>query len=310
MPRTRRKDATPEERAKWAANRAQHVADLKSEFDDAVSQLVTSEGWAAVLESVARFRHRSFRNMILILRKCPHATHVEGYTQWQRQGRQVRRGEDPIYILAPMPIRAKDAEGDDAGEPESDGKRARPRTFFKPVRVYDISQTDRIDGQPDPEPVNAAPRLTGEVPPGMWASLADYVAAQGYTVERGDTAPANGWTRPEGRIVRVSDTLPDAHAAKTLCHEAAHITCDHVADMDEYRQHRGRMETEAESVAYVVCRALGMDSATVSVPYVAGWAGDTPEAVRDTIKATGQQVMAAAQKILDAVAPDREHGAA
>ncbi|WP_127354173.1 M78 family metallopeptidase domain-containing protein [Actinacidiphila soli] len=137
----------------------------------------------------------------------------------------------------------------------------------------------------------------------MWDSLAAHATSLGYALERGDTGTANGWTAPDTRTVRVSDTLDDAHAAKTLTHEVAHIQCEHVADMDEYRQHRGRMETEAESVAYVVCGVFGLDSAAYSVPYVAGWAGTTPEDVAETIKAAGSRVMAAAKTILAAVAP-------
>ncbi|WP_206305449.1 hypothetical protein [Actinacidiphila soli] len=99
----------------------------------------------------------------------------------------------------------------------------------------------------------------------------------------------------------MSDTLDNAHAAKTLTHEVAHVQCEHVADMDEYRQHRGRMETEA--VAYVMAGVFGLDSAAYSVPYVAGWAGKTPEDVADTIKATGNRVMTAIKAILAAVTP-------
>jgi hypothetical protein len=89
----------------------------------------------------------------------------------------------------------------------------------------------------------------------------------------------------------------------TVVNEVAHIQCEHVSDMDEYRQHRGLMETEAESVAYVVCGVFGLDSAAYSVPYVAGWAGTTPEDVAATIKAAGNRVMTAVKTILAAVTP-------
>jgi hypothetical protein len=109
----------------------------------------------------------------------------------------------------------------------------------------------------------------------MWDSLAAHATSLGYALECGDTGTANGWTNPDTRTVRVSDTLNDAHAAKTLTHEVAHIQCEHVTDMNEYRQHRGRTETEAESVAYIVAGVFGLDSTAYSVPYVAGWAGKT-----------------------------------
>jgi hypothetical protein len=36
--------------------------------------------------------------------------------------------------------------------------------------------------------------------------------------------------------------------------------------------HRGRRETEAESVAHIVCKALGLDTRAYSDAYVLGWA--------------------------------------
>lgn len=298
---SRRPSSTPEERAE---KRAAQVSALKSQFDQAVSELVSTDSWRTMLDGAIRFHRYSFRNMLLILQQCPHATQVAGYREWQKRERHVRKGETALWILAPMTVRDKDSDADTpkASAEQSDKGDDRRRVLYRPVPVWDITQTDRNDGEPDPAPVGR-PKLTGDAPAQMWDSLTQYAGTLGYTVERGDTAPANGWTDPETRTVRVSDTLDNAHAAKTEAHEVAHIVAGHVADVDEYRQHRGRMETEAESVAYIVSGAFGMDAATVSVPYVAGWAGQTPEEVADTIKAAGNRVMAAAQTILAAVAP-------
>ena len=43
--------------------------------------------------------------------------------------------------------------------------------------------------------------------------------------------------------------------------------------MAEYALHGGLMETEAESVAYVVAGIVGFDTSAYSVGYIAGWAG-------------------------------------
>ncbi|MEU4095969.1 ArdC-like ssDNA-binding domain-containing protein [Streptomyces sp. NPDC026673] len=307
--RKRRPAPSPEQRAEWDAIRDARVEDLKSQFDQAVSQLVTTDAWGAMLEAAVRFRRYSFRNMLLILSQCPHATQVEGFREWIKRGRAVRKGERALWILAPMTRRVIGAEtAADNGQaaPAAEGSEER-RVFFAPVKVFDISQTYRLDGEPDAEPINRAPQLEGEAPALMWPSLAAYVEAQGYALEHGDTAPAEGWTSPTTRTVRISDTLSDALGAQVLAHEAAHIACGHLdTSAAEYRQHRGRMETEAESVAYIVCRAFGLEAAAVSVPYVAGWAGKTADEVQQTIKDAGQQVITAAQAILTALAPDAE----
>jgi DNA primase len=64
---------------------------------------------------------------------------------------------------------------------------------------------------------------------------------------------------------------------------------------------RGRIEVEAESVAYLITASHGLDSAPYTFPYVAGWAATldaaTPESV---VRATGERVLAAARIILAA----------
>ena len=63
----------------------------------------------------------------------------------------------------------------------------------------------------------------------------------------------------------LEEDLSPEHAAKTMIHETAHIELGHVEDMAEYALHRGLMETEAESVAYVVAGMLGIDTSAYSI---------------------------------------------
>ncbi len=41
---------------------------------------------------------------MLISMQCPDATQVAGFRRWQELGRQVRKGEKAIRILAPMVV--------------------------------------------------------------------------------------------------------------------------------------------------------------------------------------------------------------
>ena len=77
----------------------------------------------------------------------------------------------------------------------------------------------------------------------------------------------------------ISDRLSPAAATKTLAHELAHIrqhADDHLSDSRDIR------EVEAESVAYMVCEALGLASAEFSIGYVAGWASGDVNLVKTT----------------------------
>ena len=118
---------------------------------------------------------------------------------------------------------------------------------------------------------------------GLWDALAAQVAAQGYTLERGDCRGANGLTDHETRTVRVRGDVSEAQATKTLAHELAHVLMH--PDAIAYHACRGRSEVEAESVAFLVCQAAGLPTDGYSFPYVAGWAGGEADKVRDTADA-------------------------
>src|SRR5690606_14159723 len=138
-------------------------------------------------------------------------------------------------------------------------------------------------------------RLTGDDPTGIYDAMSAHMAAQGWTVTReailGET---NGYTTLDGtRLIVVDETLTPAQAAKTMLHEAAHATlhadADGTADPGEYVAHRGRMECEAESVAYVLAGLVDLDTSAYSVGYVTTWTkGDV-----ETIRATAENVLKA-----------------
>jgi len=241
-------------------------------------------------------------NLLLIGAQAPQATRVAGFGTWQSVGRQVRKGERGIAILAPCTYRSKAAKRAEpaapAGHepattcsggaaPDAGGKKQ--VRGFRVVHVFALHQTE---GAPLPD---VAPTLlVGQAPAGLWDALAGQVIGHGYTVHRGDTGRANGWTDPTSRTVRVSSDVDDAQAVKTLIHDLAHIECGHVADLPTYLTCRGRCEVEAESVAYVVAAAQGMHAGGYSFAYVAGWAGPDLSVVRQA----AETVTKAARTIL------------
>ncbi|MBV9581332.1 MAG: ImmA/IrrE family metallo-endopeptidase, partial [Chloroflexi bacterium] len=84
---------------------------------------------------------------------------------------------------------------------------------------------------------------------------------------RPSTTRQNGDCSPALRRIRVSVNLAPSHRIKTLAHELAHALL-HGQPME-----RGLMELEAESVAFVVCDALGIASDDWSFGYVTTWSG-------------------------------------
>lgn len=305
--------------------REEQLAALQERISEGVEALVSSEAWRAMLEVAARFHAYSLNNQLLIAVQCPGATRVAGFRTWQGLGRQVRRGERGIAILAPCTYRPKrtqdtedagsaqdgqDATGDAAGtggEAQAEDGRdhrqgARALRGFRVAHVFDVAQTDG-----DPLPEVAPELLAGQAPGGLWEALAAQVTAHGYTLERGECGHANGWTNPGTRTVRVRGDVEDAQAVKTLAHELAHIECGHVADLPTYTLCRGACEVEAESVAYVVGAAAGLDTAGYTFAYVAGWAGGDPAAVRrsaETATTAARTILARLDPTEDATAED------
>lgn len=87
----------------------------------------------------------SVRNALLIAMQCPTATEVAGFAAWKDRGRQVRKGEHGIQILAPA--------GKAADETNETGKVTRQgRQFFRLAYVFDIAQTDPLEAAVEEEP--------------------------------------------------------------------------------------------------------------------------------------------------------------
>lgn len=281
----------------------QQHADLASTLErlrEGVETLSTSDGWKAWLEFAASMPNYSVNNQLLILVQRPTATAVASYTAWKSLGRQVIRGEKGLRILAPTKRAVPEVDsGTDttvtSHEPPQDlrqqGSVRRVVTGYRPVSVFDISQTT---GAPLPE----APRptlLAGNAPPELWDSLAAHVAQTGFRLERvrsaADIGGANGVTDFGSRTVQVRSDVSPAQAAKTLAHELGHVLLhDPATNPSAPGACRDDKEVEAESVAYIVLAHAGVDASDYSFGYVAGWAaGAEPDAIRTH-----------AQRILDA----------
>lgn len=101
--------------------------------------------------------------------------------------------------------------------------------------------------------------------------------------------------RLELQRTRLREGLEPAQSVKTLVHELAHAILHSEADCTGLS--RVVAELEAESVAFVVCDDLGIDSSAYSFGYIATWTGgdDTDRA----ISASAQRISKAACSILE-----------
>lgn len=258
---------------------------------DRLRALTSSEQWLAMLEMSRRFHTYSARNVLLLMVQGAQGR-VAGYRTWQTIPAeaggtcQVRKGAKAMTILAPVTRSTVDLD-------EATGERKTRRVLvgFKAVRVFDETA---LVSPPATETV-VPELLKGTAAEEVYDSLAAQVRKAGLRVEDGDCAPANGRTDWTSRLVTVRPDLEPAQRTKTLAHELAHV---HLHDPDGARDlsmSRERMEVEAESVAYLVCAHIGIDSATYTVPYVAHWSAGNVELVQQT----AERVIDTARTITD-----------
>ena len=88
--------------------RYDRVKEITDQLEQGISELFNSERYKTWLTAMSRFHDYILNNSLLIAFQKPDATLVAGYTTWKNQfGRQVRKGEKGIRILAPAPYKQK-----------------------------------------------------------------------------------------------------------------------------------------------------------------------------------------------------------
>ena len=292
---------------------------LKS-LETGVENIFTGDKYAQYLQTMSKFHRYSFNNTLLIAMQRPDATLVTGYRNWQSMGRQVKKGEKGITILAPAPIKRKREQEilDQNRKPllDADGK---PRTEevevviprFKPTTVFDISQTDG-------EPIETL------APEELTEAVADYdlfmeaITAVSPVPIRFDeiAGEAKGYYHSVDKEIVIQKGMSDSQTIKTAIHETGHARLHDKDIMEKQGIEKDRLtkEVEAESVAYCVCSAFGVDTSEYSFPYIAGWSSNRDmkelKASMDIIRKTAgemidelsdnlQELLAEKQKLLE-----------
>ena len=146
----------------------ERLKDITDSIEKGIQELFQSDKYAQYLRTMSRFHKYSVNNTMLIYMQRPDATLVAGFNKWRDQfERNVKKGEKGIKIIAPTPFKKKIEEqklDPDTKLPmlDADGKVIMEEKeikipMFKPVPVFDVSQTD---GKPLPQ---LASDLSGNV---------------------------------------------------------------------------------------------------------------------------------------------------
>jgi hypothetical protein len=230
---------------------AANVQALIEQLEQGHSQALTS-----YLTAMGRFHNYSFGNILEIARQKPDATRVAGLYAWNQLGRKVKKGERGIRILAPVIgiRRKKDAEA----EKDIRAQNQAVLAGFRAAYVFDVGQTE---GTELPE---FSERVSGDA--GEYRDrLVDFVIGQGIELEfKENIAPALGMSY--GGKIALLPGQSKAEEFSTLVHELAHEIL-HKAERRTATTKTVR-ETEAEAVAFVVGKTIGLETGGASASYI------------------------------------------
>ena len=300
----------------------EQIKKLTDQIEAGIKALFQSgdlEKYQAYLRTMSHFHHYSVNNQMLIFSQCPHATLVAGYQKWQNQfSRHVLRGEKGISILAPTPYKIKvekekldpvtklpllDADGNTITE-----EKEVQIPMFRPVKVFDVSQTD---GKPLPERVQSpVAELTGNV---------EHYEAFMEALRRISPVPIemkplsndlDGFFSPSKQSITLRDGMSEVQTVCAAVHEIAHSKLhDYAKQPNSQPKDSNTEEIEAESIAYTVCAYFGIETSANSFGYVATWTKDKDlKAFKDsldTIRKTSSELISGVEQQFKEICKER-----
>jgi hypothetical protein len=235
-----------------AANIKLLIEQLENGHSDALTNYLTA---------MSRFHSYSFGNVLEIARQMPTATRVAGFWTWKNLGRSVNAGAKGIRILAPMVgVRRKQDK-----EAEKDITRQNERVLlgFRNAYVFDVSQTNGVD-LPNLHQVSGDPGENID-------RLAVFLKSKSIQlIYNPNIAPALGMSY--GDCIAILPGQTKAEEFSTLVHETAHELL-HKAERRTVTTKTIR-ELEAEAVAFVVGKAVGLVNDTASADYIQLYQGN------------------------------------
>ncbi|MDE6728740.1 MAG: ssDNA-binding domain-containing protein [Oscillospiraceae bacterium] len=282
------------------SDKAEEIKVITERLEAGIKDIFSSDKYKEYLNTLSKFHDYSYRNCVLIQMQKPDATLVAGFNSWRNNfGRNVLKGETGIRILAYAPYNVPKEEeviDKETGLPILDAN-GQPKTekvtitipAFKPVSVFDVSQTE---GKELPQLVND---LTGKVED--YDKLLDVlrdVSPVPIKFEEINRSDSHGFYSPSDNSITVKEGMSQAQTVKTAIHEIAHAML-HDPDNANEKKDRRTKEVEAESVAYTVCQHFGIDSSDYSFAYVASWSSGKElselESSLETIRETASELI-------------------
>ena len=265
----------------------ERLQQITAGIEQGIKELFESEKYMRYLSVMSRFHRYSVNNTMLIYMQKPDATLVAGYNKWKNQfERHVKKGEHGITIIAPTPFKKKIEEqklDPDTKAPilDAEGKAVMEEReveipMFRPVKVFDVSQTD---GKPLPE---LASSLSGNVQ--NYEAFMEALRRSAPVPLSVEPMAANmdGYFSPDQQRIAIRAGMSEVQTVSAAVHEIAHSKLHNYAKAQEEaaragdkeppkKKDRNTEEVEAESISYAVCQYYGIQTGENSFGYIANW---------------------------------------
>lgn len=196
-----------------------------------------------------QFYNYSLRNLMiannqLLAMEKGEVEQLASYNKWKKLGRQVRKGEKGLKILAPILV-SNDVDG---AEDILVG--------FRQTTVFDIKQTDGDDLFYDENDITGEATIT--LDKAIECSVLPVRIDLNTEMKKGET---------NYKEIRLCENITDEDNICVLFHELAHNLLKH--DKRENIS-RSLKEMEAESVSYIVAKHFGINNKG-SIRYIHNW---------------------------------------
>lgn len=266
------------------------TSDIMQKLEQGVKSVFTSQDYLSYLKIMSKFHRYSVNNCILIKRQMSSATMVAGYNAWKRDfERQVKKGEQGITVLAPAEYKYKEMqkEIDKVTGRETQKEVEKKRLYFKPVTVFDVSQTDGKE----------IPSLTKELDFSVEQVKLFIDAITNIAAEKNVNlefeildGSRKGYTTKDKIVIK--EGMSDAQTIKTAVHELCHSRL-HISTEGITAESKSTVEVQAESVAFIVSDYFGIDTSEYSFPYIASWSsGKEVEELKNSLNVIKKEATA------------------
>lgn len=244
-------------------------------WSNLLQQAITTPG--LISRAYSFFHTYSLSNQLLAMVQC-YSRQIEAgpiatFPAWKERKRYVKKGEKALTLCMPITVKDRTDSSDD------------PSTFTKFVYKRNWFVLSQTEG----EPIEA-------VSPPTW-SKAQALSVLGVSEIPFEKADGNCQGYAIKRSIAISPIA--MMPFKTTFHELGHVVIGHTTEADISDSDltpRNLREVEAESVALILCDALGLEGAVYCRGYIQHWLGEGNEIPTES----AQKIFKAADQILKA----------